>query len=57
MERFSNKVAVITGAGSGIGAAVVAELLLYNITVVGLDVDEEKLKVGKFISQKRYKYK
>ena len=45
MERFLNNVAVITGSGSGIGAAVARELLSHDFTVVGLDIDEEKLQV------------
>lgn len=36
--RFSNKVAVVTGAASGVGAATVERLRSEGATVVGLDV-------------------
>lgn len=45
MERFSGKTAVVTGAGGGIGSAIIRELLKWKINVVGLDVNEDQLKV------------
>lgn len=37
MERFKGKVAVVTGAASGIGEAIVIEFLKKGLIVVGLD--------------------
>lgn len=42
-NRFTGKVALITGAGSGIGRAVAVRLVQEGATVVGADVDEEGL--------------
>ncbi|XKL66951.1 hypothetical protein PGB90_010371 [Kerria lacca] len=44
MERFINKVSVITGSGSGIGAAIAKEFVKSGLIVVGLDLTENKLK-------------
>ncbi len=45
MQRFEGKVAVVTGSSGGIGAAMSEALLKNNLTVVGLDLDIEKLQV------------
>lgn len=43
MNQFSNKVAVITGAASGIGKALARKCLEHQIKVVLADVNEDKL--------------
>ncbi|MFI1911522.1 SDR family NAD(P)-dependent oxidoreductase [Nocardia sp. NPDC020380] len=43
-RRFEGKSAVVTGAASGIGAAVTAALLAEGASVVGLDIDEAGLQ-------------
>lgn len=43
MERFSGRVAVVTGGGSGIGQATVIRLAEEGATVVAVDVDGEGL--------------
>lgn len=45
MEQWRGHNAVVTGAGSGIGAATASKLLVYGVNVIGLDVQVEKLKV------------
>lgn len=44
MDRWSGRIAVVTGAAGGIGAAVTKKLLQYDIVVVGLSFTEEKLE-------------
>ncbi|KAK7586021.1 hypothetical protein V9T40_003897 [Parthenolecanium corni] len=44
MERFAGKVAVVTGASGGIPSAITRELLKWNLTVVGLDVNMDNMK-------------
>ncbi|XP_055374425.1 farnesol dehydrogenase-like [Condylostylus longicornis] len=36
MERWHNKVAIVTGASAGIGVAIVKDLIKFNIKVIGL---------------------
>lgn len=44
MNRWDGKVAVVTGASSGIGASVVTELIKYNMVVIGLARRMDKLE-------------
>lgn len=45
MENFVNKVAIVTGSSSGIGAGISKELAQKGCIVVGLARRKEKLQV------------
>ncbi|KAF4531860.1 hypothetical protein B566_EDAN000888 [Ephemera danica] len=44
MERWSNRVAIVTGAGSGIGAATAALLAANGLRVVAVDLDLSRVE-------------
>lgn len=45
MDRFVNKIAVVTGSNQGNGAAILIKLVQHGIIVVGLDKNIDNLKV------------
>jgi NAD(P)-dependent dehydrogenase (short-subunit alcohol dehydrogenase family) len=46
MERWSGRVAVVTGANSGIGAAIAQALVKEGLRVAGLDIRVGKMEVS-----------
>lgn len=62
MDRWIGKTAVVTGASSGIGAAIVVELLKSGVNVVGLARRKEKVEalqqsIPRSVSAKLYPIK
>jgi NADP-dependent 3-hydroxy acid dehydrogenase YdfG len=50
MERWSGRVAIVTGAGAGIGAAIACLLAENGMKVVGVARRDERVKVRKKLS-------
>ena len=47
MQRWCGKIAVVTGASCGIGAAIARALVTEGMIVIGLARRKEKMEVGK----------
>jgi NAD(P)-dependent dehydrogenase (short-subunit alcohol dehydrogenase family) len=50
MESLSGKIALVTGASSGIGAAICREFASHGMIVIGVDRQGDLLKVTDFSS-------
>lgn len=51
MDRWQGKTAVVTGAGSGIGAAVCMALVSAGVRVVGLERSPDHIAVSTYLPQ------
>ena len=45
MDRWAGRVALVTGAGSGIGASVARRLVAEGMQVVGADLNVDRVQV------------
>lgn len=54
MEKLNYKVAVITGANSGIGLAILKKLVTAGMKVVGFDLKIDNIEVRHFIGRKSW---
>lgn len=50
MEKWQGKVAVVTGATRGIGAAISTELVMNGMIVCGLGRRKDKIEVNKLLN-------
>jgi butyryl-CoA dehydrogenase len=50
MKNFQNKIAVVTGAASGIGRSLALQFLAQGATVIGTDINAEQLAETKSLS-------
>lgn len=51
MEKWQGKVALVTGAASGIGAAIATQLVRQGMVVVGMDIQDNRLKVSQHLGK------
>jgi len=51
MERWRDRVAIVTGASSGIGKAIAIALLKSGMVVIGIARREDLLKVSAYLKK------
>lgn len=56
MDRWNNRVAIVTGANSGIGKAIAIALLNSGMVVIGIARREDLLVVSTIICKNNIKY-